>query len=372
MKKKIIRIVVLVLVLALAVGGLVVYSKLPHSLNYKIDSIEPVGTNVKIVGEGEDYVTITKNTEGDFKVLMFTDIHLDGKNATSKITVSNIVKNVQNEKPDLVIFGGDNVTSALNNKRCHQLGEIFEKLGVYWAGILGNHEGDNNMSISREKMVDIFSSYDHCLMRQGKKDVDGNGNYVLTILNKDSTVRESFFFLDSHDEISEENMKKYNVEDTGKTIYDAVYESQVDWYKTTLATMKAEQEEKGNREFKSIVVTHIPLPQYEAAAEAQSFVYGGQLEGICEQGYDTGLFDAIREGGSTQAVFCGHDHLNNFGTMYKGIMLSYIEPSGYGSYTTKSKLGNEEKDWLQGYTKLLIKEDGKYIHELHRNSEAMK
>lgn len=372
MKKKIITAVVLVLVMALAVGGGIAYSQLPHSLNYKIDSIEAVGTDVKVVDEGEDYVTITKQTDGDFKVIMFTDIHLDGKNETSKITVSKIVENVQKEKPDLVIFGGDNVTSALNNKRCHQLGEIFEKLGVYWAGIIGNHEGDNKFSISREKMVDIFSSYDHCLMRQGKSDVDGNGNYVLTILNKDSTVKESFFFLDSHDEISEENMIKYNVEDTGKTIYDAVYESQVNWYKDTLAKMQAEQEEKGNREFKSIVVTHIPLPQYEIAAEDGDFVYGGKLENICEQGFDTGLFDAIKNGGSTQAVFCGHDHLNNFGVEYDGIMLSYIEPSGYGSYTTKSRLDYEEKDWLQGYTKLTINESGTYAHQIVRNSEGMK
>lgn len=372
MKKKVITIAALVLVAVIAIAGLVVYSKLPHPLNYKIDKIEAVGTSVRIVDEGDDYVTLAKQTEGDFKVLMFTDIHLDGNNKTSKVTVKNLVNNITKEKPDLVILGGDSVTSAMNKKRSHQLAEIFEKLGVYWAPVLGNHEGDNQFSISRSKMTDIFSSYDHCLMKQGKKGVDGNGNYVVTVLNNDSSVKESFFFLDSHDEISEENMKKYNVEDTGKTIYDAVYESQVEWYKETLAQMKAEQEEKGNGDFRSIVIVHIPLPQYETAAEGENFIYGGKLEGICEQGFDTGLFDAIKEGGSTQAVFCGHDHLNTFGVMHKGILLSYIEPSGYGSYTTASKLGYEEKDWLQGYTMLMIKENGKFTQEQHRNSEGMK
>lgn len=366
MKKKVITVLVLVLVLALVIGGIVAYAKIPHALNYDIESIEPVGTNVKIVSEGDDFVTITKQTEGDFKVLMFTDIHLDGNNKTSKVTVSNLVSNIQKEKPDLVILGGDSITSALNKKRTHQLAQIFEKLGVYWAECLGNHEGDNNMSISREKMVDIFSSYDHCLMRQGLKDVDGNGNYVVTILNKDGSVKESFFFMDTHSDMLDEMKEQYGVP-LEEDPYDGLYESQVNWYKSKLAAM---QEESGN--FKSIAVIHIPLPQYEAAAEGEKFVYGGKLENICESGFDSGLFEAIKEGGSTQAVFCGHDHLNNFGVMYKGVMLSYIEPSGYGSYTAKSKLGYEEKDWLQGYTMLTIKEDGKYLHEFHRNSENMK
>lgn len=367
MKKKIIIIVALVLVAVLCIGGAIVCPKLPQPLSYDIGSIEEVGTDVEIVAEGEDFVTIKKKTDGDFKVLMFTDIHLDGKNETSEMTVSNIVKNVQSEKPDLVVFGGDTVTSAFNQKRTHQIAQIFEKLGVYWAECLGNHEGDNKYSISREKMVDIFASYDHCLMRQGKKDVDGNGNYVLNILNADDTIKESFFFLDSHDEISEENMEKYNIEETGKTIYDAVYESQVNWYKDTLSQMK---NESGN--FKSIVVVHIPLPQVETnVTEDTEFLYGGKLEGTCEQGFDTGLFDAVKEGESTQAVFSGHDHLNNFGIMVDGILLSYIQPSGYGSYTAKSKLGYEEKDWLQGYTKLIIAGDGTFTQSQHRNSEGL-
>lgn len=366
--KKILSIIACVLVVIIIAGVAIAYPQLPHPLNYDIKGIESVGSDVTIVEEGEDFVSIKKNSDGDFKILMFTDIHLDGKNETSNITVDNLVRNIQKEKPDLVILGGDNVTSAFNNKRSHQLAEIFEKLGVYWGGVIGNHEGDNDFSISREKMVDIFSSYDHCLMRQGKKDVSGNGNYVLNILNKDDSIREAFFCLDSHDEITEEHMTEYNVEETGKTIYDGLDETQVNWYKDTLADMKEK-----NGDFQSIVVVHIPLPQVETNVDENTeFLYGGKLENTCEQGFDSGLFEAIKEGGSTQAVFSGHDHLNNFGIMVDDILLSYIEPSGYGSYTTKSKLGYEEKDWLQGYTKLHINEDGVFSLQLHRNSEDMK
>ena len=39
-------------------------------------------------------------------------------------------------------------------------------------------------------------------------------------------------------------------------------------------------------------------------------------------------FDAMKEKGSAQAVYFGHDHVNDFGVMYENILLSYIQPSG--------------------------------------------
>lgn len=366
-KKKSLKIIAAVLAVVLVVGGIIAYSMLPHPLNYKIKAIESVGSEVEVVAEGEDFVSVKKTSDGEFKVLMFTDIHLDGKNKTSNITVENLVRNIQSEKPDLVILGGDNVTSGLNKKRANQLAEIFEKLGVYWAGILGNHEGDNNLSVSREKMIDIFASYDHCLMRQGKNDVDGNGNYVLNILNPDSSIRKSFFFLDTMDEMTDVQKETYGLS-VDEDYYDGVKESQVKWYSDTVEKMK---KESGN--FSSIAVLHIPLVQYKTAFEdGAELLYGAKRENICASGFDSGLFAAIKKSGSTDTVFCGHDHLNNFGLVYDGILLSYIQPSGYGSYTAASKLGYEEKDWLQGYTKLILNKDGTFSQEQFRNSETNK
>ena len=166
MKKRLI--VVLCCVLAvLLVGGGVAWRFLPQPLNYPIGKIEAVGSSVEIVSEREDEIAIRKTGAEPFKVLMFTDMHLDGKNETSYETVRHLVENIQKEKPDLVLLGGDNVTSGLNGTRCRQLAKIFEKLGVYWAGVIGNHEGDNPWSVRRKRMVGIFAGYEHCLMRGG-------------------------------------------------------------------------------------------------------------------------------------------------------------------------------------------------------------
>ena len=47
----------------------------------------------------------------DFKILMFTDTHLDHKKAQCNYTYSMVAKNIMAEKPDLVIFCGDNISS---------------------------------------------------------------------------------------------------------------------------------------------------------------------------------------------------------------------------------------------------------------------
>ena len=101
--------------------------------------------DIEIVSETEDSVTIRKNSDGEFKVLMFTDTHLKGDKQLDNTTVTYLVKNITEQKPDLVILGGDNVTYGFNKKRNVQLAELFESLGVYWATVLGNHEGDGSL-----------------------------------------------------------------------------------------------------------------------------------------------------------------------------------------------------------------------------------
>lgn len=365
MKKRVIKIAAIALAVIIAAGGITAGVLLPHPLSYDIDSIPSVGSKLEIVSSEEDEVTVKC---GDtLKVLMFTDLHLDGKNKTSKMTVDNMVKNIVREKPDLVILGGDNVTSALNRKRANQFAGIFEKLGVYWAGVLGNHEGDSKMSVSRDEMVEIFSSYDHCLMKKGPEDIFGSCNYALTVLDPDDTVKQTFFFLDTGDEMSAELKEQYGIA-AEEEPYDGAKEDQVKWYYAKNNALKAKY-----GSFTSTLVVHIPLPQYELAlGEGSEMIYGEKLENVCESGFDSGLFKAILECGTTKHVFCGHDHLNNFAVNYQGVVLSYIQPSGYGSYTSASKLGYEEKDWLQGCTVLTFGEGSSFETAFMRNSEVNK
>ena len=349
-------IVAILLVAAIGLGGFVLY-KSNQGIAYDISSVEKINNDVEIVSEDIDSVTIKKNSDEDFKVMMFTDLHIKGDNELDNITLTYMVKNITEQNPDLVILGGDNVTYGFNKKRNVQLAELFENLGVYWASVLGNHEGDGLLSYDRKKVIELFSSYEHCLVKAGKDDVDGNGNCTINILNADGTLKEVFFLMDSGDYMLQETKDQYGITDTDD-VYDGVKESQVQWYEDKHDELEAEY-----GKFKSVTVVHIPIYQTEREYVEDDFLYGEKREGVCESGFDSGLFDAMKEKGSAQAVYFGHDHVNNFGVMCDGILLSYMQPSGYAAYNMSSKFDAPENEWIQGCIILNITEDGTYTAE---------
>ncbi len=356
MKKFIKIIIVLVLATLIGAGGFVIY-KNSQGISYDISSVKKIQNDVEIISETEDSVTLKKKSDDDFKVLMFTDTHLNGKKATDNMTVSYIVNNINEQKPDLVIFGGDNVSSGFNKKRTAEFAELMENLGVYWAAVLGNHEGEGILAVSREENVEIFSSYGYCLMKNGSDGIDGIGNCTINILNSDGTLKEAFFLMDSGSYMTDESKKEYGITKDGE-VYDGVKTSQVEWYRNKHDALEAEY-----GKFKSITVVHIPPYQAEREYSEDDFLYGEKREGVCESGFDAGLFDAMKEKGSAQAVYFGHDHVNNFGVMYNNILLSYIQPSGYGVYNMQSKFDAPENEWIQGATLLNIKADGTFTAE---------
>lgn len=74
--------------------------------------------------------------------------------------------------------------------------------------------------------------------------------------------------------------------------------------------------------------------------------------------YNYGLFDKVKELGSTKAIFMGHDHLNNFSLMYKGIQLSYGYSIDYLAYSGISKYGTQ-----RGCNIITCKNDGTFTAE---------
>ena len=355
--KKILKIVLsIILVAVIGAGSFIVY-KSSQGISYDISSVEKIPSDIEIVSEDVDSVTIKKNSDGDFRVLMFTDTHIKGDKQLDNMTVSYMVKNIREQKPDLVILGGDNVTYGFNKKRNVQLAELFENLGVYWATVLGNHEGDGFLSYDRECVITLFSSYEHCLVKEGRTDVDGNGNCTINILNADGTLREVFFLMDTGDYMTDESKAEYGVTDEDE-VYDGVKTSQVEWYKEKHDALETEY-----GKFKSVTVVHIPPYQAEKEYADTDFLYGEKREGVCESGFDSGLFAAMKEKGSAQAIYFGHDHVNNFGVMCDGILLSYIQPSGYAAYNMQSKFDAPENEWIQGCTLLDIRADGTFNAE---------
>jgi predicted MPP superfamily phosphohydrolase len=357
--KTLFKVIIAIAVVVVIGAGAFLGYLIEEGLNYDIDSIENVGTDVEILSKDIDSATIKKNSEGDFKVVMFTDTHLNG-NKNDQLTIRYLIENITREKPDLVIFGGDNISSAISKKRTEEFVQIMDKLGVCWAAVLGNHDAEGVLTYSRKEVIDLYASAENSLVLQGVEGIDGNGNYTINILNNDGSLKNVFFLMDSGDYMSNEMKKKYGVAKDDDR-YDGVKESQVQWYKDKHDAIETEY-----GKFNSITVIHIPLYQSNELENCTDYLYGQRRESVCESGFDSGLFDALKEKGSTLGVYYGHDHVNDFGAMYDGILLSYIQSSGYSSYNMGSR-GEPESEWIQGCTILTIMDDGTYYAQRHFN-----
>lgn len=367
--------------LAIATGALIV--ALP--VTYKFDhSLVKRNKDYKVVKAQGEYTSLAKTDasgnylDDDFKILAFTDMHLDTYKEKGNVTIEMLIRNITSHKPDLVVLVGDNVTSALNARRTKQLGRLMEEMGVYWTLVLGNHEGDNAASISRQRMIDILASYPHCLVEKNIKTtksgerVWGVGNHVINLLDSEGGIRQSLYFFDSGNDMTEEDIKKYKeeIESTNNKKDDYIKDSQIQWYKETVGNIN----EIANKTVKSVVFNHIPLQEfnraYEEAMEGNAeaeLLYGGKLEGVCASGHNSGFFDLIHDFGSTQAFISGHDHVNDFAVKYKGIILAYNQNSGYSSYNVVTK--KQSDTLIQGFTAYTIDKDGGLTMQPYHNAD---
>jgi hypothetical protein len=210
-----------------------------------------------------------------------------------------------------------------------------------------------------------FVDYDHCLCKFGPEELFGYGNFTVNILGEGGKLKKSLFFFDSGRDILDRDKEKYNLpKDMGG--YDFLKNEQIDFYKNEVANLKKQY---GNAE--SFLYFHIPLCEYAHAfkedengkfvpsGECEIF-YGHQYESVGCSTYNSGMFDAMLETGSGQAVFCGHDHINDWHALYKGIHLVYNQAGGYAVYNLGDKTDLPESEWLEGVTVTTIHNDGTF------------
>lgn len=306
-------------------------------------------------------------TDDELRVMQLTDVHLGagwmsaGKDAKALNAVASMITT---EKPDLVIVTGDLAypifmqTGTINNKASAELfATLMESLGVYWTMSFGNHDVEANSLYSQEDIVDFYSQYPHCLLQKGPDDIDGVGNQIINIVNSDNVITRSFILLDSH-AYADGHIPVISSK------YDNIHANQIEWYKKTVselnaknkATISALPSEKADKyaDEYSVVKTslffHIPIAEYadawdELAAndfrdtENVRLFYGVQDEKVCCSPTEDELFEAVLESGSTDSIFCGHDHVNTYSVDYKGVRLTYGMSIDYLAYIGISKKG---------------------------------
>ncbi|MDD3946369.1 MAG: metallophosphoesterase [Clostridia bacterium] len=360
--KKIALISVASLLILILLGLLLFFILFPVTIKADYSLIVPFENNVAVFEiNGTSAVAKIDEagniTDEDFKIVAFADTHFDHHKQKVEVSFEMLMRNISFTKPDLVVFMGDIVTSTFNRWRAKQLAEVMESFGVYWTLILGNHEGEHFTGLSRKNMIQFFSVYPHCLIDETVKYTSdgevvwGYGNYYLNILKSNGEVRQTLFFLDSGERVSEDAAKELDISDHS---YDFLKPSQIQWYKESVDALTST---------KSMVFCHIPLCEfadaYQDALDGQehaTLVYGLLREEPKSSQYNSGMFDAILEKDHTQAFITAHDHCNDCIILYHGIYLGYCRTSGYSKYDPKT--ANEEGRFLQGCSIYMIDKDG--------------
>lgn len=276
------------------------------------------------------------------KILQITDLHFatfpfEGKDIQTAELIKRLVLKHQ---PNLLVVTGDLISNdrVLDGLSVFQgVIDFLDALNVPIAITFGNHDSEGHMlsklyqKMTEEKTLDeltddmpeVFKNFDHFIQYDRHAIIDIVNQMSNHVKKEQVTVvddREMYYinfntetrllFVDSGD---------YDPYQIGT--YDSLTFNQHEWL----------LKNANSSDQVSHLFIHIPLPEYNDAI-IQGKATGYQDEKVCSAEYNTGTWARIKFNTNIKAVYCGHDHENDFSSDYYGTQLNYGRVTGYNSY----------------------------------------
>ncbi|MDE6343372.1 MAG: metallophosphoesterase family protein [Muribaculaceae bacterium] len=246
------------------------------------------------------------DSEGNFKIVQFTDVHYRYGWEASKTAIENITKVLETERPDLVVFTGDVICDKPAGKGLDEVLSVVENFGVPFVVTQGNHDDEQDMS--REEIYSYIQKYKNNIPTS-------SGDATLEITDGEKTAAVVYTF----DSNAYAQVK-------GIGTYGWITLDQINSY---VAESKRLTETNGGTPLPALAFFHIPLPEYkEASMTDGAHLIGTRREKVCSPVLNSGLFTAMRTAGDVMGVFVGHDHNNDYTVYWQGILLGYGRYSG--------------------------------------------
>ena len=297
--------------------------------------------------------------DGKFRILHLTDIHDvepamdDDENKAipecrDKETINVIEKAVERTNPDLVVFGGDNISGYWEEftynyvqSTIQRITEPIRKRNIPLCVVFGNHDGEEGFHTEFQMMQ--YMEYPNCRSNLNDADVYGCGNCCVTIKSSNGE-KDAFaiWLMDSND---------YQRNSEGGLSYDCVHDNQIDWYEKRAAELK---KENGGNPLPAILFQHIPVQQendgfkevtadddYTFERDGRYYKFGHDIiegrirETPCPPNLENNhrnQFESWKKTGDIVAAFFGHDHVNDFHINIDGINLYQTLGAGYFTY----------------------------------------
>lgn len=284
------------------------------------------------------------NSDGEFKILQLTDLHLTpGKPEEAVKTFARIDFLVRNERPDFIAVTGDVVTDRKARGMWVSFLEHLDSCGVPYGVVFGNH--DREQDLDARQISELVAS-----ARGSVNLLDADGELAdlrlqLMPSKAGKGAAAEIFLMDSNEYSTIKGVDGYGW----------FRSSQVEWLREECGRSLQEN----GRHVPSVLFCHIPLNEFREAWEIKGFeTMGTRAEKECSPALNSGIFHCMVETGNVFAVFCGHDHSNDYIARLHGIIL------GYGRYSGDDTVYND----LRHGARIIILQEGKrelrsYIRE---------
>ncbi|KAI0054414.1 Metallo-dependent phosphatase [Artomyces pyxidatus] len=341
--------------------------------------------------------------DGRLKIMQVADLHFAVSSGTCRdpeqpclplqnggaynMTMSLLGRVLDAEKPDLVVFTGDQLNGqgttwdhkSVLAKFAH---EVIARR-IPWAAVFGNHDDEDAQTTGwRKDQVKLMQGLPYSLVEAGPVDVHGVGNYVLKAYSADASKTQllTLYFLDSG------SYSKGFIDWFGfftPTEYDWIHQDQIDWFLQESASINAierpftpdgakdfgdvwgrqsaDQHTPATRKLakpNALMFFHIPLPESYGTADADPKT--GRLLDVGEHDleekgsakhndgfFEKGLLHAAesehRGAGfipEVKVVGNGHCHVTENCRRVKGVWLCF---GGGGSYEGYGRVGFDRR-----------------------------
>lgn len=296
--------------------------------------------------------------DGPYKILQLTDLHFGFgilSRKQDRLGMEAVTKLVERSKPDLIILTGDSIfpfifkSGTRNNiKQARRLVGFMDSFEIPYAFLFGNHDIEMGSKGDKDQISDIIINGKYSVFAKGKKELTGEGNYIIKLIDKREKVLMALVVLDS-------NMYGEGWFFSG---FDCIQKEQTEWCMDELSRLK-----KQNENLKALAFFHMPLPEFKEAYEMMKlgdksveYNFGSIGEsndyfGISKN--NCGFFEKAVENGVIKGIFCGHDHLNTLSLTYQDVMMTYGMSIDFLAYK------NIRKTYTQrGGTLITIDKDG--------------
>ncbi len=278
-----------------------------------------------------------KFNNGKFKIMQIADTQEIP--AVSPDTIKLISAALDAEKPDLVIFTGDQIKGYSSfflgekgkkntESTIKELIKPLEERSIPFTMTFGNHDGE--AALKKNEQFELYKQSPMFVYADAASEGD-EATFCLSIEDKFLV-----YLFDTHSK----------AKDGG---YCGVYKEQIDWYRSV--------RDSYDSPVPSLVFQHIPTPEYfDVIKKVRRFTKGAvraygnhknefytldpsnignrdfMKESPAAPFKNIGQVDAFLEKGEVLGLFVGHDHINSFVSNYKGLDLGYSQGAGFNVY----------------------------------------